>query len=92
MDEYQPWVQGNANVSKAGVKYLIINTSKHWRVSGQVPGYKYIQALEGIDITITDDINHALTTFPMDKEIKSNFMTMDLYWVPMPDRLTNMFF
>ena len=79
-------------MSKAGVKYLIINTSKHWRVSGQVPGYKYIQALEGIDITITDDINHALTTFPMDKEIKSNLMTMDLDCVPRPDGFRNNFF
>ena len=85
LDEYQPWVQGNANVSEAWVKSFN-------ETSGQLPDYKYFQALEGISIAITDDINHALTTFLMDKEIKSNFMTMDLYWVPMPDGLTNKFF
>ena len=44
-DEYQPWVQGNANVSEEGAKYFKGITS-------QVPYYKYFQALEGINILL----------------------------------------
>ena len=78
-------MQANANVSEAVVKYFK-------GISCQVPNFKYFQALEGINITITDDISHAFTTVSMEKHIKINLMTMDLDSVPGPEGFTNTFF
>ena len=78
-------MQGNANVSEAVVKYFK-------GMSCQVSNFKYFQAYEGINIIITDDINHAFTTVLMEKDIKRNLMTVDLDSVPGLEGFTNNFF
>ncbi|XP_015167940.1 uncharacterized protein [Solanum tuberosum] len=70
---------------KKGVKYFK-------GIFGQVPDYNDFQAFEGINITITDDMNHALTTFPTEEEIGMNLMTMDPDSAPGPDGFTARFF
>ena len=85
LDEYQQWVQGNANVSEIVAKYFK-------GISCQVPNSNYFQAFEGINIIITDDINYEFTTVSMEKDIKTNLMTMDLDSVPGPEGFTNSFF
>ena len=85
MDEYQQLVQGNSNISEAVVKYFKV-------ISCQVPNSNYFQAFEGINIIITYDMNHAFTTISMEKDIKRNLMTMDLYSVPGQEGFTNEFF
>ena len=72
-------------MSEAVVKYFK-------GISCQVPNFKYFKDFEGINIIITDDINHAFTTVSMEKDIKSNLMTMDLDSVPGPEGFTNTFF
>ena len=74
-------MQGNGNVSEAVVKYFKV-------IYSQVPSFKYFQDFEGINIIITDDINHAFTTVSMEKDIKTNLMTMDLDSVPGPEGFT----
>ena len=78
-------MQGNANVSEAAVKYFK-------EISCQVPTFKYFQAFEGINIIITDDMNHAFTAVSMEKDIKRNLMTVDLDSVPRLEGFTNNFF